>query len=208
MRIRIALVAALLCFGGCTYMGRRGADFLDQFRISVGAGTTIGVRGSAAGLVDTGLMVGVKPNLSAIGWRYGRGFLANAQDSRFYADQAEIVKATHVRNLRYGTGDYDHARNSVAVLPAVLTWTDATPKGFDWKVPESGNTFKESHWIWSKEAIRNDRYAQIHAFDFEIDIALGVYFEAGYSPGETLDFLLGIFGIDIAKDDHRIGGKK
>ena len=37
MRIRIALVAALLCFGGCTYMGRRGADFLDQFRISVGA---------------------------------------------------------------------------------------------------------------------------------------------------------------------------
>jgi hypothetical protein len=208
VRVRIAILIALLFLGGCTYLGRRGRDFLDQFRVSVGAGTAIGVRGSAVGVVDTGLMVGVKPNLSAIGWRYGRGFLANTKDGRIYADQAQIIKATHVRDLNYGTADYAHARNSVAVLPALLTWTDASPPGYEWKVPEEGNVFKEQHWIWSKEAVRNDRYAQIHAFDIEFDFALGVYVETGYSPGETLDFLLGIFGIDIAKDDHRIGKKK
>ena len=208
MRIRIALLVALLFFGGCTYLGRRGLDFLDQFRVSVGAGTAIGVRGSAVGAGDTGLMVGIKPNLGALGWRYGRGFIFNSDDGRFYADQAQIIKATHVRDLAYATGDYEHARNSAALLPALFTWTDATPSGYEWKVPEDGNEFKESHWVWSKEAVTNDRYAQIHAFDIEFDVALGVYVESGYSPGETLDFLLGIFGIDIAKDDHRVGGKK
>ena len=113
-----------------------------------------------------------------------------------------------MRDLNYGTSDYAHARNSAALLPAIFTWTDATPDGYEWKVPEDGNLFEESHWIWSGEAIRNDRYAQIHAFDFEFDVALVVYVESGYSPGETLDFLLGIFGIDIAKDDGRIAGKK
>ena len=208
MWIRIVLLLALLFSGGCTYFGRRGLDFLDQFRVSVGVGTTVGVRGSAAGVVDTGLMVGVKPNLSTLGWRYGRGFLLSAKDPRFYADQAEIIKTTHVRDLNYGTGDYAHARNSVALLPAVFTWTDASPTGYDWNVPEDSDEFKERHWIWSGEALKNDRYAQIHAFDFETDIALGVYVESGYSPGETLDFLLGIIGIDIAKDDDRIGGEK
>ena len=77
-----------------------------------------------------------------------------------------------------------------------------------WDVPEEGNAFVERRWIWSGKAIRNDRWAQIHAFDIEFDIAAGVYLETGYSPGETLDFLLGIFGIDIAKDDGRIRGKK
>ena len=181
---------------------------MDQFRIAVGAGTTVGVRGSAAGAIDTGLMVGVKPNLSALGWRYGRGFLLNAKDTRYYADQAEIIKTTHVRDLNYGTGDYGHARNSVALLPALFTWTDASPTGYEWNVPAASDEFKESHWIWSAEAFKNDRYAQIHAFDFETGIALGVYIETGYSPGETLDFLLGIIGIDIAKDDDRIGGEK
>lgn len=189
-------------------MGRRGLDFLDQFRVSVGAGTTVGVRGSAVGLVDTGFMLGVKPNLSTLGWRYGRGFLLDSNDSRFYADQAEIIKATHVRDLNYGTGEYTHARNSVAVLPALLSWSDASPTAYDWNVPDHGNVFKEKHWLWSRHAVKNDRYAQIHAFDIELDIALGVYLETGYSPGETLDFILGIFGIDIAKDDDRIGGKK
>ena len=205
---RVVLLLALLLSGGCTYFGRRGLDFLDQFRVAVGVGTTVGVRGSAAGAIDSGLMVGVKPNLSALGWRYGQPFLFNANDPRFYADQAEIIKTTHVRDLRYGTGDYAHARNSIALLPAVLTWTDASPTGYDWDVPVTSDEFKERHWIWSGHALKNDRYAQIHAFDFEADIALGVYVESGYSPGETLDFLLGLIGIDIAKDDDRIGGEK
>ena len=48
-----------------------------------------------------------------------------------------------------------------------------------------------------------DRFAQVHAFDIEVSAALFLYVDVGYSPGETLDFLLGIFGIDIAKDDGK-----
>jgi len=206
--MRGVLVVALVLCTGCTYMGRRGRDFLDQFRFAVGAGTTVGVRGSSLGVVDTGLLVGVKPNLSALGWRYGRGFLLQPGDARLYADQAEIVKATHARDLRYGTADVAHARTSVAVLPAIFSWSDSTPTDYRWDVPPEANTFEERHWIWSPHALKNDRWAQIHAFDVEFDVALGVYLEVGYSPGETLDFLLGIFGIDIAKDDHRVGGEE
>ena len=90
----------------------------------------------------------------------------------------------------------------------VQSMTDASPTKYEWEVPEDGNTFKESHWIWSAHAVKNDRFAQIHAFDVEFDVAIGIYLDTGYSPGETLDFLLGIFGIDIAMDDDRIGGEK
>jgi hypothetical protein len=204
----VSLLLLLLSASSCRYLGDRGLDFLDMFRVSAGVGTTVGVRGRALGVVDTGLMVGVKPNISALGWRYGKPLYFDQSDGRFDADQAEIIKATSVRNLRWGQGSYESARTSAALLPAVFTWTDATPTGYEWTVPEEGGEFEERHWIWSPETTRNNRYTQIHAFDVEVDVGLGVYVEAGFSPGEALDFLLGIFGIDIAKDDGRLAKKK
>jgi hypothetical protein len=65
--VRVAVLLSLLSTTSCAYLGRRGLDFLDQFRVSAGAGTTIGVRGRALGVVDTGLMVGVKPNATSLG---------------------------------------------------------------------------------------------------------------------------------------------
>ena len=47
----------------------------------------------------------------------------------------------------------------------------------------------------------------MHAFDIEAEVALGIYVSSGYSPGETVDFILGFFGIDIAKDDTRLDAK-
>ena len=202
------LLLALLSASSCRYLGDRGLDFLDMYRVSAGVGTTVGVRGRALGVVDTGLMVGVKPNLSAIGWRYGKPLYFDQNDARFDGDQAEIIKATSVRNLRWGEGSYQSARTSAALLPAVFTWTDASPDAYEWTVPEEGNEFNEQHWIWSGETTRKNRYAQIHAFDVELEVGLGVYVETGFSIGEALDFLLGFFGIDIAKDDGRLAGKK
>ncbi|MHC4342405.1 MAG: hypothetical protein ACYSX0_19600, partial [Planctomycetota bacterium] len=172
------------------------------------AGTTIGVRGRALGLVDTGLMVGVKPNATSLGWRYGKVLTFAGKDGRYDADHAEIIRTNSILDFDYEKGSYKSARKSVALFPALFTWTDSTPTGFEWEVPEEGEDFREKHWIWSKETGRNNRYAQIHAFDVEVEIGLLVYAEAGFSFGETLDFLLGIFTIDIAKDDGRIGGDK
>ena len=51
--------------------------------------------------------------------------------------------------------------------------------------------------------MRDHRYAQIHAFDVELELGLGVYLDAGWSPGEVLDFVLGLFTLDLAGDDGR-----
>ncbi|MHC4959441.1 MAG: hypothetical protein ACYTGN_13830 [Planctomycetota bacterium] len=203
---RFALLALLvLTLPSCAYLRDRGIDFVDQFRGAVGAGSTIGIRGRAWGVLDTGLMVGIRPRAAALGLNYGTPLFFNTRDIRADADQAELVKASSSKGMDFGTGDYDAGRMSIFFMPALLTWADSTPRDMEWTVPEEGDEFKDHHWIWSAETFRHNRYTQIHAFDVEFAIGLGIYLDLGYSPGETLDFLLGIFGIDIAKDDGRLG---
>lgn len=203
MRLLRALVLASLALSlpSCRYLGNRAADFLDQFRGAVGVGTVAGVRARAVGVVDTGIMMGVKPRAAALGWRYGTP-LAFRPDRRADADQAEIFRTTSIDGLDYAAGSYRSARTSAAVLPAVFTWTDATPTRYEWLVPGEGEDFDDRHWIWSRESRRQNRHARIHAFDVEAEVGLFVYLDAGFSPGECLDFLLGFLGIDIAKDDR------
>lgn len=190
---------------GCNYLGDRGLDFLDQFNASVGLGTTVGVRGEYLGLVDTGIMAGVKPKATAFGWKYGEMLHLNSKDKRVDADQSQIVWNAHLLDMDYGKGTYTSATNSVAVLPFLLTWGDGTPDGFDWLVPEEGEDVEDRYWLWSSEGFEANRWAQIHAFDIEVGAAIGLWADLGYSPGEFADFLLGILTIDIARDDGRLG---
>ena len=74
-------------------------------------------------------------------------------------------------------------------------------------VPEEGEEYPNRHWLWSDKARETNGYAQVHAFDIEAEVALGIYVSSGFSPGETVDFILGFFGIDIAKDDTRLDPK-
>lgn len=196
------LLPLLLLLASCRYVGNRASDFLDQFRGAVGIGTTLGVRGRALGVVDTGLMVGVKPRAAALGWRYGEPLFFSEKDHRMDADQAEVIKTTTVVGLDYATGSYKTARTSAAILPGLFTWTDATPRDYAWLVPEDAEDFRERRWIWSGETRRTNRYARIHAFDIEVEAAILAYIDLGWSPGEFVDFLLGILTIDIAKDDR------
>ena len=48
------------------------------------------------------------------------------------------------------------------------------------------------------------RWANVHAFDVEVNAAAIVGFDLGFSPGEFVDFLLGWFGLDIAGDDRAL----
>lgn len=208
MRPLRLLLPLLLLLASCRYVGNRASDFLDQFRGAVGLGTTAGVSGRALGVIDTGLMIGVKPRAAALGWRYGTPFFFSEKDRLMDADQAVLYKATSVVGYDFAAGSYRSARTSAALLPGLFTWTDATPKDYEWLVPESGAEFKERRWIWNRENWRMNRYAQIHAFDIEAQAALLVYVDVGWSPGEFLDFLLGLFTIDIAKDDRPPKEKK
>jgi hypothetical protein len=158
-----------LLLASCRYVGNRAADFLDQFRGAVGVGTTLGVRGRALGVVDTGLMVGVQPRAAALGWRYGTPLYFSEKDPRMDAEQAEIFRTTSVYGLDYATGTYKSARTSIALLPAIFTRTDATPSDYAWLVPENGEDFHGRMWIWNRENRKTNRYARIHAFDIEAD---------------------------------------
>ena len=201
-----ALLCAVLLASGCKtsgkYVTNRGLDFIDQWRGAVGAGTVIGVRYKTMGVLDTGLLIGLKPRATAIGWRYGTPLWLHDDDPRMDANQAQILMTTTAVGLDIKDGSYRTAWNSFALLPAVFTMTDTTPTGYDWEVPAEGDAYEERHWLWSREAFADNRYAQIHIFDVEFEIALGVYLELGWSPGELIDFLLGIVTIDIAKDDR------
>jgi len=201
--LRILWLAVLLALPSCAYARSRAVDFVDIWRGAVGVGTVVGVRTRALGIVDTGLMVGNKPRISAFGLRYGTPLFSYSKDTKIDSDQAEIIRTTTVVGLDLGDGSYDSARTSAALLPVLFTWTDSTPDEPTWSVPEDGADFKAQHWIWSAETTKNNRYAQIHSLDIEVEVGLLVYLDVGYSPGEFLDFLLGFFTIDIAKDDGR-----
>ena len=151
-------------------------------------------------------MMGIKPHAAALGLRYGRPLYFDQRDPLMDADQAEIIKTTSIIDLDYGKGIYRSARTSAALLPALFTWTDSTPAGYDWLVPDEGSDYRDRQWLWSPETFRSNRFAQIHAFDIEIGLGLFVYVESGFSLGETLDFLLGFLFIDIAGDDGRWKG--
>ena len=201
---RLLLPVALLVLSSCQYVGDRAMDFADQFRATAGAGVTVGLWGRKLGLFDTGLMIGLKPRATALGWKYGIPLWTDLSDNLVDGDQVAIVKGTHIYGLDYGKGSYDSAWTSVAVLPGILSWGDSTPDDYEWVVPEEGDVYDDQYWIWSEKGFEQNRFAQIHAFDIEMEAAFVLYLSGGYSPGETVDFLLGLILIDIAGDDGRL----
>ena len=200
----IFLGAMCVALSSCNYIADRGLDALDPFRVSAGLGSVIGVRFRNIGLVDSGLMVGLKPRSTALGWRYGVPLFFRKADKLMDADQAEIVKTTSITGLEYGQGSYASARSSIAILPGLLTWADSTPSKYDWSVPDEGEEYDDRTWIWAPSSFPKNRYAQIHAFDGELEVGLLVYIETGTSLGELADFVLGFIFIDIAGDDDRL----
>jgi len=199
----------VLVFPSCAYLTDRGMDFLDQYRLTVGVSTGGGIRASTRGLVHTGLLFGIKPQASAFGWKYGRPLLlgGTATAAGLEADHAQIVFTSTYEDWDYASNEFKLARKSFFLLPAFLTWVDTTRRADPvWYVPDEGVMLRGDHYLWSAATWRDNRYAMIHAFDAEFEISILVYLDVGYSPGELLDFLLGIFTIDLARDDGRIYG--
>ena len=203
------LLALLASVSSCAYLTDRGVDFLDQYRGVVGVGTGGGVRVSALGLIDTGLIFGAKPQASSLGWKYGRPLVSTgtARPTGVEMDQVYLFIATAYENWDYASHDYKLSRQSFFLLPVLFSWVDTTYRDEDiWYVPEEGVELEGRHYLWTGAVWRRNRYAMIHALDIEVEISILAYLDLGISPGEIIDFWLGIFTIDIAKDDGRIVG--
>ena len=204
-RIAVLLLPALV---SCKYVTDRGVDFLDQYRIVGGVGTGGGFRSSYLGLWHTGLMLGVKPKSTSVGWKYGRPLLlGTTADGEVEVDQSWVLKTTTYENWNYASSDYKLARSSLGVLPVLFTWADTTYRDeHEWYVPETGVELEGGAYLWKKSTWHTNRYAIVHAFDIEFEIGALAYLDFGFSIGETLDFLLGFLLLDLAQDDGRIFG--
>lgn len=193
------LMLSLLLVPGCTYLSNRGRDFAEMFRLQGGIGRGLGVTTRAAGLLDLGLNTpGQFPHASGMGLVWG--------DPYFLSDDLndiDFMRGLHNETLGVdrASGEYFQAHKCWAILPVVFSRVD-TLAGPVYPASEDQYDWIEGPMLWSEEALEQNPWAHVHAFDAEVGLYLLVAnVKAGVSPGETVDFLLGIFGIDIAQDD-------
>lgn len=200
-RSRAALFLFLLFAPGCLYSSNRGQDFLEIFRLQGGIGRGLGVTASAVGLLHVGLNTpGQFPHRSGLGFVYGDVYFLSGAVS-----DIDFMRGLHDETLcvDHANLEYAHSHKCWAVLPAVFSRVD-TFTGPDYPETEDPKDWVEGPWLWSREALDADPWAHVHAFDGELGIYLLILnLKAGLSPGEAVDFLLGIFTIDIARDDFK-----
>ena len=180
----------LAALSGCTYASARANDFADIWRLNIETGVS-------------GLQADVKiGELAHIGLghkgfsRYGTTYQIE-QESK---DWAEIY------------------------LPFSLIYAfDREPFALHY-VRALGDTRSVYVWWWSPYQSTQDRCfclappltqkqssrrTLLHAFDLEVSLFVLIFgIEIGISFGELLDFILGIFTIDIAGDDTPEGRAK
>lgn len=185
---RLVLLVLPLC--GCTYFQNRAADFGDMWRLNA----EIGALGLEAD-VKLGELAHIGVGMKGFS-RHGTTYLID-QESK---DWAEIYLPV---SLVYAFGKEPFALHYVYAL---------------------GDTRSVYVWWWNPYVAAQDRCFMLlpplteqhssrrtllHAFDVEVSAFVLVFgIEIGFSLGEFVDFLLGLFTIDIAGDDTPEGRAK
>jgi hypothetical protein len=186
-RRRLVFAAAIAALSGCAaakdYLLDRAGDLSDAFQAAFG-GPAIGVHVEATVLVHVGLDAW---------WAYG--------------DEGGTVGNFHARLP--GTADY--AAYSIVVFHARGVDTDPAardPSNPDHFPPPHGGFPTHAHELGRafEEPPRPEHLRLLRWLDLEVDAAWIAGLRARWSPGETVDFLLGWFGIDLAGDDGGGGG--
>ena len=170
------------------------------FRLQGGIGRGLGVTARGAGLLDIGLNTpGEFPHSSGFGLVYGDPYFLSS-------DQVDVdfMRLIHDETIGVntdGSGEYAHSHKCWGLLPAVFSRIDRID-GADYPKSADHADWLEGPMLWSDHALELDHWAHVHAFDAELGVyLLVVNAKVGLSPGEGVDFLLGLFGIDIAQDD-------
>lgn len=186
---KLALLLAIP-LAGCGYLGNRTSDFGDVWRLNVETGA-LGIEAD----VKVGELAHVGVGQKGFS-RYGTTYLLD-QDSR---DWAEIHLPL---SLVYALTKEPFALHYVYAL---------------------GDTRSQFVWWWNPYQSAEDRCwlllppltergasrrTLLHSFDLEASFFAIVFgLEVGFSLGEFVDFLLGLFTIDIAGDDTKEGRSK
>ncbi|MBI2899397.1 MAG: hypothetical protein HYY17_04385 [Planctomycetes bacterium] len=187
---RLGCLIALPLLAGCGYASARANDFADIWRINVETGA-LGIEADVKVGELAHVGVGMK-GFSRYGTTYGI-----EQESK---DWAEIHLPL---SLIYAFGREPFALHYVRAL---------------------GDTRSPYVWWWGPYQSAEDRCfallppvtergssrrTLLHSFDLEVSAFVLIFgLEFGISLGELVDFVLGIFTIDIAGDDTREGRAK
>lgn len=210
VRARIVIVGLLsLCCAagsGCaelgTYFADRGRDFGEIFRVQAGLGVGLGAAAQAGPVAHLGLGGGVIPYQYGVGWTYGRGYAFGLGGADLYDVElfwpATLIGDGSGRSLgegwhhvadREGRRDVD-SRDHVCwgLAPGLFT-----------RFPSP-----EGRLLWTPRGAETNRWGHVHSWDLEASAYAGLLVvRVGVSPGELLDFVLGWFGVDLARDDRR-----
>jgi len=168
---------SMICAGCATdgYIGNRAHDAGDVFTAGVGIGGGAKVR---VGPVQTGILFDI-PKAGLRGGRlsvYSEGkeeFISNNHDFQFVCFGVEGFSLTNdLRHKSFQAG--------------------ATASG------EFGETYIP---FFHRVRMSDHRVNRSYYTDIQVVLAIGGSIRLGFNPGELLDFILGLFMIDIYDDD-------
>jgi hypothetical protein len=187
--LRICFLVGIICVAlvvsGCaqfkTYMESRGNDLADCFTVRAGKGYGLAVRTQVTDYVRASAGISVHRD-NWIGY-LGREPVDAPTDQIWVGlPFSALVLSTE---MRLGPTLYD-------LFPSLLGFNVAE----FWRNPDSH--YPRPDWSPQAPLIREK-------FFIEVGATLGaIGFDVGFNPVELVDFLLGLFGIDITRDDTEI----
>ena len=172
---RAPVLLVLALLPGCTWLGERGRDLGDVVRVEGAVGVGLQAHVNVGELAHLGL--GSSRRWSA-GWAYGIPTAERRVEDHLplsYVMSLIEPDAEALHTLKLGKRNDNLKHRCPAVAPCTLA---------------SGSIQRPPMQFWS----------------LEIGLmALVVGAEIGFNPGELVDFLLGLFTLDLAKDDDPEG---
>lgn len=179
-----------LLLSGCGYINARTADFADIWRANVETGA-LGLEAD----VKLGELAHAGAGVKGF-TRHGTTYMIE-QESK---DWAEIHLPFSLIHL-FGREPF--------ALHYVYALGDTRSPFVGWWNPYQSAEDRCFLLLPPLTERQSSRRTLLHAFDIEASaFVLVVGFEFGFSIGEFLDFLLGLFTLDIAGDDTREGRSK
>jgi len=174
-KVILAAATAASLLSGCAYFGARARDLGDIVRLEGSLGVGLQANVNAGELLHLG--IGSRRCKSA-GWAYGLSTSERRVEDHFPLSYVATILNPDVaalHTLKIGDGPEQPQHRCPMVAPGAFS---------------SGTVHKPAMQFWNIEAGV---------------MLVGVGVEAGVNPAELVDFILGIFGLDIAGDDSREG---
>jgi hypothetical protein len=199
----VLLITTTFLMTGCAYLQDRTLDFVDMWKINgeLGYGCNASVKLGELAHVGVGGYCGKQAGVTYATWdvcgrtegNFPIGFMlgnSGFENSKLHYLECSYEGVEHDRSMR------EHCWGIPLLETDSRSAHPTTLHAFDIE----SEVFLPVFMPWSWMAYTSNDLKKEYANDGRL-ILLGVGLDVGFSPGEALDFITGIFGLDIANDD-------